>query len=122
MIPRTERGRKLLELRKKIVDSGTKLLTVEEINQELGRNDMTAYTLDKVVNTEKSKIASAIGFYVSDLPIRLGLQHHYGKMPVVITVPGCETQVIYKNIDSIPDRNVPCPCGDPTHWVIAVSK
>jgi hypothetical protein len=34
VMPRTERGRRLLALRQRIVASGTKLLTLEEVNRE----------------------------------------------------------------------------------------
>lgn len=30
----------------------------------------------------------------------------------------CGSTVIYKNRDDIPDHSVPCPCGNPKHWII----
>lgn len=36
--PKTKRGKRFLALRSKIVKAGTKLLSLDEINRELGRD------------------------------------------------------------------------------------
>ena len=49
------------------------------------------------------------------------LKHQYGApLPVVDLVIklSCGHQVVYKTEDDIPDHDVPCPCGDPRHWMI----
>lgn len=33
------------------------------------------------------------------------------------TLP-CGTKVSYETLDDIPQGDVPCPCGDPTHFLI----
>jgi len=30
----------------------------------------------------------------------------------------CGQHLKYRTPDDIPDHDVPCPCGDPTHWMI----
>jgi len=63
-------------------------------------------------------INSVIGLYVQDTSVQIGLQYLYHDLPVVITVPVCGTQVIYKNKHCVPNMNIRCPCGDPSHWLI----
>ncbi len=36
---------------------------------------------------------------------------------LVVSVPGCGTTVNYA-VNEIPMHDVPCPCGDPTHWLV----
>ena len=49
------------------------------------------------------------------------LKNQFGvPLPMVELViqMSCGHQVTYKTKDDIPDTDVPCPCGDPTHWFI----
>lgn len=34
----------------------------------------------------------------------------------------CGKEVIYPNTGEIPKVDTPCPCGDPTHWIVRFSK
>lgn len=34
----------------------------------------------------------------------------------------CGSGVSYKTWDDIPNKSVPCPCGNPTHWLIKYGK
>ncbi len=61
-----------------------------------------------------------IGLYTQDTSVQIGLQYLYHNLPVVITVPGCGTQVIYRDKHSVPNMNIRCPCGDPNHWLIRI--
>lgn len=37
---------------------------------------------------------------------------------LVIDLDPCGGQAVYQTWDDIPDHDVPCPCGDRTHWLI----
>jgi len=34
-----------------------------------------------------------------------------------VTLP-CGNRALYKTFEDIPRVDVPCPCGDPTHWLV----
>jgi len=36
---------------------------------------------------------------------------------IEITMP-CSNRATYKTFEDIPLQDVPCPCGDPTHWLV----
>jgi len=40
---------------------------------------------------------------------------------LTITLP-CGGQATYRTVDDIPLVDVPCPCGDPNHWLIKYTK
>ena len=42
------------------------------------------------------------------------------KLDVVLSVAiqPCGSTVSYKTYDDIPETDVPCPCGNPKHWLI----
>ena len=29
---------------------------------------------------------------------------------------------LYKTIDDVPEIDVPCPCGNPNHWIVKIIK
>ena len=35
-----------------------------------------------------------------------------------IELEGCGGKASYKTWDDIPDESIPCPCGNPNHWLI----
>ena len=37
---------------------------------------------------------------------------------LAITMDECGSKVNYKTFDDIPEQDVPCPCGNPKHWII----
>ncbi len=37
--------------------------------------------------------------------------------PVQYTLP-CGNVARYETLDDVPMEDVPCPCGDPTHWFV----
>lgn len=41
----------------------------------------------------------------------------HGNMPYTIMMP-CGDSITYPDIDDIPMKDVPCSCGDPTHWFV----
>ena len=41
----------------------------------------------------------------------------HGNMPFTITMP-CGSSITYPDVDDIPIRDVPCPCGNSTHWLV----
>ncbi len=37
----------------------------------------------------------------------------------VLSIPmPCGTTVIFQTINDLPDKSVPCPCGDKEHWAV----
>lgn len=40
------------------------------------------------------------------------------QFPLPVQVPGCQTVTIYLTPESLPAVDVPCPCGNPTHWLV----
>jgi len=36
--------------------------------------------------------------------------------PITVNM-GCGTQHVFRNFDDIPEDSMPCPCGDPGHWL-----
>ena len=38
-------------------------------------------------------------------------------MMVEITMP-CGHKIIYEDTGKIPTVDTPCPCGDPSHWIV----
>lgn len=48
---------------------------------------------------------------------RQGIDTESGLPFITITMP-CGTEVIYQSFEDIPNEDVPCPCGNPNHWVI----
>jgi len=38
-------------------------------------------------------------------------------LPLTIIMP-CGASISARTFDEIPDHDVPCPCGDPTHWLV----
>ena len=40
---------------------------------------------------------------------------------LVINMP-CGVTVRYKSAECVPSHSVPCPCGDPNHWLIQVKS
>lgn len=45
----------------------------------------------------------------------------YGTGPkfhfIEITMP-CDTRITYRTFNEIPKEDVPCPCGNPKHWIV----
>ena len=41
---------------------------------------------------------------------------------LVVEISNCGGSASYKTWDDIPDHDVPCPCGDPTHWLIKYER
>ena len=37
---------------------------------------------------------------------------------LAVKIEPCGSEVSYRTFDDIPDHDVPCPCGDPKHWII----
>ena len=40
-----------------------------------------------------------------------------GRLPITIEMP-CSQTVRYKTFEDIPLEDVPCPCGNPGHWLV----
>lgn len=38
-------------------------------------------------------------------------------LPCYVRLP-CGTTIGYETLDAIPLHDVPCPCGDPNHWLV----
>ncbi len=48
----------------------------------------------------------------------------HGGFPVRVSLP-CENQLVFANqkeIESLEFKDIPCPCGDPTHWLMKVGE
>ncbi len=41
----------------------------------------------------------------------------HGNISVTIKMP-CGSTIVYPDIDDVPMENIPCPCGDTTHWLV----
>ncbi len=75
------------------------------------------------------KVSAVIGVQANDRPTLLeylkGLCSQFGlKVPhlaggplLTIKLP-CGSEARYDTEGDIPDVSVPCPCGNPTHWLI----
>ncbi len=37
--------------------------------------------------------------------------------PLLTLIMPCGSKTEYQTFDDIPDKDTPCPCGDPTHWL-----
>ena len=45
-------------------------------------------------------------------------------LPLEIQMP-CGQKLVFKSVEEItklPIKDVPCPCGDPNHWLVKVAK
>lgn len=38
--------------------------------------------------------------------------------PLVLGISSCGTEVEYNSPDEMPTADLPCPCGNPRHWLI----
>jgi len=79
----------------------------------------------KRLKTDKSKITSAYGIHISGvgkspmcrLMYWMGYFRGGDFRPIDITMPCGEVIIYYRHCD-VPVKDVPCPCGDPNHWLI----
>lgn len=46
------------------------------------------------------------------------LKRKYADAVLEISLDPCGSKVSYKTFDDIPEQDVPCPCGNPDHWMI----
>ena len=67
----------------------------------------------------KQVLVDAVKRYVSDKK-RQFPKVRFPKPDIVLslTIDSCGSTVNYKTFDDIPSQDVPCPCGNPNHWMI----
>jgi hypothetical protein len=51
----------------------------------------------------------------------LAFNSDFPRINLTIQTP-CGRKIFYKYIDDVPDVDVPCPCGNPNHWVIKIQR
>jgi hypothetical protein len=45
-----------------------------------------------------------------------------GKAPLLYYAMPCGNVYELKRGDRVPDEDIPCPCGDPNHWLVKIEK
>lgn len=67
----------------------------------------------KIANRQEliEKVDRMVGEKAAQFDGRPGMAFMRVDMP-------CGSVVVYKTADMVPAESVPCPCGDPNHWVI----
>jgi len=64
----------------------------------------------------KQILVDSIKEYIRRYGDRVHFDYSLGVL--VIDLDPCGGHATYKTWADIPDHDVPCPCGDPTHWLI----
>ena len=90
------------------------------------RNDFN-FEITKFPDLKRSNIPSspAYGIFISGADkspmYRLGYWRGYFEgrnfKHIKVTLP-CGEKLWYPTAESVPVKDVPCPCGDPNHWLI----
>jgi len=70
----------------------------------------TQFTTDQIHKTMRRKALEHAFMSGSQLD-------ELGNMPFTLTLP-CGNSITYPDIDDIPMADIPCPCGNPTHWFV----
>lgn len=47
-----------------------------------------------------------------------GLDEETNSTLLVVSLEACGGQATYRTADDVPLVDVPCPCGDPNHWLV----
>jgi hypothetical protein len=42
--------------------------------------------------------------------------------PLYVTIHPCSTTAVFPGPGYIPESDMPCPCGDETHWILRYRK
>jgi hypothetical protein len=67
------------------------------------------------------KLSAVIGVLANNRQVLLEhIRQNYpmSPSPILVVQMPCGGRVEYKTKADIPATSVPCPCGDPTHWLI----
>lgn len=62
--------------------------------------------MEKVNQANEAQIQKWFGIYVN------------GNVPALVLEAPCGHRVEYRDFADVPREDVPCPCGDPNHWII----
>jgi len=50
--------------------------------------------------------------------LRRVLAPYFNDQPLVLGIRSCQSEVEYQTPDDVPVEDMPCPCGNPRHWLI----
>ena len=67
------------------------------------------------------EVSKVIGVQANNRQVLLefiGKNYPMSPSPILVIQMPCGGRAEYKTDADIPDKSVPCPCGDPTHWLI----
>ena len=72
---------------------------------------------DIMIDGGKSKMVCAI--HMSNGPIGRGILEK--RLPFVHKMP-CKEIYVIEAIEDLPKEDLPCPCGDKTHWFVKYTE